>query len=366
MLRQLLALRVFLTAATASLLLVTVTGCGKSELAAESKPASDPLIDELFEDIARNAPESSEQRVIQPVSHEVRGKSTVPRESGVLTLNVSPGDRFSLVRSVSQTLRQKVVPQAILAVNDLQLSFELLVGQVTKDQISMSVIYRRVVYGHNIEGQLLNWDSASGNAAPAAVASYAAMLNNGFTIILGRDNRVKGVEDYNQFIDRCVDAAPDGLKEHVRGRMSQSSPAADVADLVDTTIGLLPFHRAGTGDVKIAVGDQWTREQSVGGGGARVRTSCSLKDLSPLTAEIVIRTRVSPAENQDAASSVRITGGSGTGTCLIDCQTGLPITSERTQSLSLVVPTANGMLAEQEKLIRTTVRSRFEPAVLTN
>lgn len=352
--------------AAACVLTLLIAGCGKSDSSAKAKPASDPMIDELFADIAENAPQVDEQPIEQPIrhaSHETAVSTTSDPPS--LTLKVAQGDRFSLVRSVSQTLRQKVLPQAVLAINDLQLSFDLAVKEVRADSITMNVVYRRVVYEHNIEGQQLSWDSASGRPAPMAVASYAAMVNQGFNIVLSRDNRIKSVDGYDEFIRRCVSVAPDGLKEVVRGRLNQSLPAADVADLVDSTIGLLPF-QSNDSDVMLAEGDEWTREQATGDGSARIRTSCRLRELTPLTAEIAIRTRIAADDAQATGSSVRITGGEGAGTCLIDCRTGLPITSERTQSLTLVVPTAKGTLAEQEKLIRTTVRSRFEPAVLTN
>ena len=77
------------------------------------------------------------------------------------------------------------------------------------DDSLLKVMYSRIGYQHNINGQQLAFDSATHQGpVPAGIAPYFGMLNNGFSFWLGKDNAIKELVGYDQFLQPCVQHLP--------------------------------------------------------------------------------------------------------------------------------------------------------------
>ena len=290
------------------------------------------------------------------------GKMTAP-VGEKLELRLNPGDRFPLVKTVEQRLEQKSEIVPAMARTKLELTLIITVEDVKSDAIRLGVQYSRVAYQHDINGQQLSYDSASHRGAvPWDAIPYAGMVNNGFSFWLGRNNNIRELVGYRDFLERCVANVPLERRETLLSEISNRFGDDGVANFVDDTIGLLPYDDTvdEAAATRVMPGDQWTRERRLMQPVPIHLTSVyRLASLDNNTAEIEITGRVAggAAGAPSDVGRLRIIGGQSVGRCVVDRVTGLPLEMNLSRFMKMQLTTSDNQQVIQEKQIETTIRS---------
>jgi len=280
-----------------------------------------------------------------------------------LELRLREGDRFPLLKTVEQTLNQTSDTAPALAQTRLELLMAISVEKVRPEAILLTVQYSRVSYQHDINGQRISYDSRSHQGAvPWDVIPYAGMIGNGFSFWLGRDNRIRELVGYQEFLERCVAQVPLDRRQTLLSEISNRFGDDGVANFVDDSIGLLPYDSTVDADsaTRVMPGDVWTRERRLMQPVPVYLTSTyRLTAMNEKTAEIDIIGRIASgdATAPDDHRRLKITGGYSTGRCLVDRATGLPLEMNLMRSVTMKVTMADQQEFLQEKQITTTVQA---------
>jgi len=360
------------------LLMSAAVGCGNSESA--STDSDDYMSDMLGPDDESQTPsESGDQfasdteepasdeqntRTVSKTSQPDQSKAKRPRPVGEkLELHLQQGDRFPLVKTVEQTLTQRSEISPAMARTKLELTMIITVEDVKADAILLGVQYNRVAYQHDINGQLLSFDSASHQGEiPWDAIPYAGLVNNGFSFWLGRNNSIRELVGYREFLERCVANVPLSRRETLLSEISNRFGDDGVANFVDDSIGLLPYDNTvdAASATRVMPGDLWTRErrlmQPVP---IHLTSKYRLASLNKESAEIEITGHVAAGE-AGAPSDVgrlRIIGGQSLGRCIVDRPTGLPLEMNLSRFIKMQLTTSDNQKVIQEKQIETTIRT---------
>ncbi len=352
-------------------------GCGGTDSASADSDAD--LMTELLgpEDEAENPSQahressgggdsaesiSSSVLTVSDSSKPKTKNSTVP-VGEKLELRLKQGDRFPLVKTVEQTLVQKSDVVPAMARTKLELTLIITVEEVNNDAIRLGVQYSRVAYQHDVNGQQLSYDSANHQGAvPWDAIPYAGMVNNGFAFWIGRNNSIRELVGYKEFLERCVANVPLERRETLLSEISSRFGDDGVANFVDDTIGLLPYDNTvdENSATRVLPGDLWTRErrlmQPVP---IHLTSTYRLVSLNNDLAEIEITGRVASGEagTPSEISRLRIIGGQSLGRCIVDRATGLPLEMTLSRFMKMQLTTSDNQRVIQEKQIETTIRS---------
>lgn len=280
-----------------------------------------------------------------------------------LELHLEQGDRFPLVKTVEQTLIQKSDIAPAMARTKLELTLIITVNDVKADAILLGVRYNRVSYKHDVNGQLLSYDSASHQGeVPWDAIPYAGMVNNGFSFWLGRNNSIRELVGYKAFLEQCVANVPISRRETLMSEISNRFGDDGVANFVDDTIGLLPYDNTvdQAAATRVMPGDLWTRERRLMQPiPIHLTSTYRLASLNKESAEIEITGRVAAGE-AGAPSDVgrlRILGGQSVGRCVVDRATGLPLEMNLSRFIKMQLTTSDNQRVIQEKQIETKIRT---------
>ncbi|WP_166819762.1 DUF6263 family protein [Thalassoroseus pseudoceratinae] len=321
-------------------------GCGNSEEADSDQPAAASTLEGIEPEIS--APEPPPARTIAQTP------------SAVLKLNLQPGRRVPLLKTVQQTLIQKM-PQGDIVNRDwLEMLVTLRLEQMTEDgRRKLSVHYERVRYQNEIGGKTISFDSDSDTGPlPAVMLPYRGLVNNGFAFWIGPDHRILKPVGFADFLKRCIRDVPPAQQEQVLNAFANSTEEG-VANFVDDSIGYLPL-----ADHAVAAGDTWIRERSL----SRpvplfIQNHCSLSRLTDRIADIDIagtiattRTFGEQADHENHDVQVIVRGGHAHGSCRIDRETGLPLHASVKHLLDMAVRQADGREFVQQKITTTTIR----------
>lgn len=349
-----------------------LTGCGSS--AVEETTTDAAMIDELLNGSA--AGKHSSREPAEPVESGARYGQTHTVSAGEkqqtgdrsplgerLELNLRVGERFPMVKTVHQVLTQYSETAPALAVTHLELSMVITVEEERRDAIRLGVQYARIAYSHDIAGQRLMWDSANHEGVvPWDVIPYAGMVGNGFSFWLGRNNTIREMVGYRDFLERCVAQVPMDRRESLLTEISGRFGDDGVANFVDDSIGILPYDSTVDSEsaTRVLPGDSWTREQRLMQPvPVHMTTTFRLASLTPESAEIEITGRIAPGEATSAGQSrrIRISSGLSIGNCQIDRKTGLPLEVNLTRRLRMHISTAEISDVVQDKEIVTMIRT---------
>lgn len=363
------------------MLALVLSGCG-SQPTDEDLSADDTMLNELMGELDGSASGSSNdstgrdtagRRKSAPRDQSGGGETSAQRSAAMpvtataagerLELRLQQGDRFPLIKTIEQTLVQKSQQYPAVAQTRLELTMAIQVEQVRSDAILLSVRYSRVAYAHDLNGQRLEYDSAVQQSLPPHdVQPYAGMVNNGFAFWLGRNNRIRELVGYQEFLQRCVEQVPVERRQSLLAEISQRFGDDGVANFIDDSIGLLPYDDSVDQEsaTRVIPGDVWTRETRLMQPAPIYLTSTyRLISLDARTAEIDITGRVASGETvaQGQHGNLRITGGHSTGKCTVDRVTGLPLETNLTRFVSMVVRLPDGQEVPQDKQIVTRIRA---------
>ena len=351
-------------AATLLIFSVFSAGCGQSQSQTVTSSESENdagLVDSLLADLGGAGKTNELADPAGPVSPLTK---TAPGER--LELRLQTGDRFPLLKTIEQSLVQKPSQFSATAQTRLDLHMVIQVDQVKDDAILMNVRYVRVVYEHDVSGHRMMFDSDTHQGAvPEDVVPYAGMVNNGFSFWLGRNNRIRELVDYQQFLERCVQQIPTERRQLLLGEISSRFGDDGVANFVDDTIGLLPYDDSVDPEsaTRVGPGDVWSRERRLMHPvPVYMSSTYRLVALNQRTAKIDITGRIASGETytdsrKGQTAKVKIKGGQSFGSCVVDRVTGLPLELRRTRYLNLAVLTDSGNTVEQDKRVVTTIRS---------
>ena len=329
----------------------------------ESDDSSHALLETSVEsDVAES--DAGVVRTVSDSSERKAPSGNVARPIGEkLELRLQQGDRFPLVKTVEQRLEQRSDIVPALARTRLELTLIITVEDVKSDAIRLGVQYSRVAYQHDINGQQLAFDSATHRGAvPWDAIPYAGMVNNGFSFWLGRNNSIRELVGFKDFLERCVANVPLERRATLLSEISNRFGDDGVANFVDDSIGLLPYDDTvdEAAATRVKPGDQWTRERRLMQPVPIHLTSVyRLASLGRNTAEIEITGGVAGGE-ADGPSDVgrlRILGGQSVGRCIFDRATGLPLEMNLSRFMKMQVTTSDNRQVIQEKQIETTIRA---------
>jgi len=362
-----------------TVVLLTSVGCGNSDTGGvdgdddlmsellgpeDDSPAAGPTNPHGVDSGDSEAPDTFAARTVSKSSKSNRQTRNNTAPVGEkLELRLREGDRFPLVKTIEQTLVQKSDLAPALAHTRLELTLIITVEEVKSDAIRLAVQYSRVSYQHDVNGQRLNYDSASHQGVvPWDAIPYAGMINNGFSFWLGRDNSIRELVGYRDFLERCVANVPLQRRETLLSEISNRFGDDGVANFVDDTIGLLPYDNTVDAEsaTRVIPGDVWTRErrlmQPVP---VHLTSTYRLASLSATSAEIEINGRVASGEagSPSEVGRLRILSGQSLGRCIVDRATGLPLEMNMTRFIKMQLTTSDNQTVIQEKQIETTVRA---------
>jgi hypothetical protein len=268
-----------------------------------------------------------------------------------LALQLRTGDRFPLRKVIEKEVVQDT-PGGPPQVHRLriELTLGMTVEEVRDGQTRFRVRYDRVRYTHSMPDEIVEYDSASPPAElPLSIRAWHAMVGDGFTFQVGRDNQIAGVEGFQEFVQRCLAVIPPDRREEVLLSIESSSGENGVSDFVDNAIGLLPY-----GEVK-SPGDTWQRTRHIGRPVPMVLDNTyTLKELDEHRAVVQIAGQITPSttlmqtERADIPK-VRMTvrNGSSWGTCTLFRDTGLPQQSRVEHEILMTVQMSGGRTFDQ-------------------
>lgn len=281
----------------------------------------------------------------------VRTEPSAPSEGARLALRLKPGDRFPLRKVIEREVVQSP-PQGEPQVHRLriELTLAMTVEDVRDGETTFRVRYDRVRYAHHMGKEVLEFDSAAPPArVPLSLRAWQAMVGDGFSFRVGRDNQIAAVEGFQEFLHRCLASIPPEHQPDVVLSIESTSGENGVADFVDNAIGLLP-----SGEQQ-SPGDSWRRMRHIGRPVPMVIDNLyTLKELDDRLAVVQISGKITPSttlmqtplpEHPRVRMTVR--EGSTWGTCTLFRDTGLPQRSRVEHDLLLTVHTSGGGVFDQ-------------------
>jgi hypothetical protein len=287
-----------------------------------------------------------------------------------LELNLKPGDRFPLMKTVEHTLRQPAPEGWSISRSNLEMLLSVTVNEIHEPdrgqkpadpragQKKLLVQYHRVRFSQELPGRnKVEYDSnAPVFPIPLVAQGYHGLKDNGFEFWLSANNQILEIVGFDQFLDRCLRDVPPARKQQVRAAMAATSGGDGITNFVEDSIGLLPT-------TSVREGDGWTRERQVlQPVPMYTSTRYTLRRITDEIAEIDILGSVSPSATFGTVNqpnnelNLTIRGGNSLGTCLLDRRTGLPMQSRVEQSLDMNVHLADGSEFDQHKTTVTTIK----------
>ncbi|HLJ12532.1 MAG TPA: DUF6263 family protein [Planctomycetaceae bacterium] len=330
--------------------LLSVSGCGWPGAQADGEPEEEAVA--AAGEAAAVAPPAAAPAAPAPPSQ----------------LGIKVGDRFPLMKTVEQTLRQPS-PQGLgISRSTLEMLLSITVEELRqpeplrpeddshRGQKRLKVKYDRIRFAQELPGvPRVEYDSnaPAGPISPAA-RGFEGLKDNGFAFWLSSDNQFVELVGFDDFFNRCwKDVATEQRRQMFAA--AASPPTEAIANFVDDSVGLLPA-------MMIREGDAWTRDRQISlPVPVRTSTKYTLRRLNSETAEIDVLGTIFPSPHapQPAIGDVGliIRGGQSFGSCLVDRRTGLPILSSVEQTLDMFVKAADGSEFEQQKTTVTTIKS---------
>jgi hypothetical protein len=283
------------------------------------------------------------------------------------------GDRFPFSKSVEHRLTQIDKSGTQVSSSRTDISLVIVVDKVLADgRKLMSVQFQRVQHVQDILGKRIAYTSDDPNSVvPQEIMLYAGLIGNGFSFWVGPNNKTSEVVGYGDFIRRCVRGIPDSSKAAVQQQFDPTKGIEGIANFIDDSIGLLPLSddpkQSGAAISKDAF---WELEPRYCDMPVPVvtNTRCILKEVSANAVEVLMTGRISGVQDPFVLHEVEgdlkvfVKGGSCTGACTINPQTGLPSKSQIQRSLDLVLELPDGQRILQNKDTVTNLSLEMDPS----
>ena len=287
---------------------------------------------------------------------------------GELSFSLKVGDRFPLLKTIEQTLVQQSSVGPVTSRSNLTLMFAITVDEEDTGRRKLGVRYQRVKYRQEILGEMTEYDSQTNpEYVPDALQVYHGLAGNSFSFWIGANNRIVEVIEFDQFLKRCVRHAPPHKQQELLTRIVATQEDEGFANFVDESIGLLPYNPQASGrETAVREGQQWATTRTIMRPlPMKMRTGYTLGSLSRDRAGIIIQgtiepikaSQLGPIQQVATRQSISLKKGTITGSCMIDCASGLPLTSRVTRQMDMTVEVPGRRPFEQRKTIVTTIES---------
>lgn len=308
----------------------------------------------------------------EPPEVEVVTKDTIEPDQPEtrLALNIHPGDRFPLVKTVRQKLEQATADGPVISESLLKLQMVITVESVQPDGTKrLGVKYHRVGYSRDVAGERLEYDSASPpRQLPLSVLPYHGLVGHGFSFDVGPDNRIKDVIGFQGFLEQCLRDVPASRRNAVLVELEKSQGEEGIANFVDDSIGLLPYDEDRTGrETVVKAGLQWKRKRQMARPVPLVEENTyTLKAIGSEVAEIDLTGAITPSASFGPSGQptdgviVAVRDGHVFGTCTIRRDSGLPIRSHVERFFNMIVVTGKDSAFQQRKHVVTTIETYEE------
>lgn len=336
-------------------------GCGRSKSGSSSADGDVGDLDGIELTRSTNADPVLTPTTAAPAS------IPAPRE-GTLELKLAVNEPFPLSKTVEQRLTETddlgIVGESTSR-TDMMMSLN--VDDILQDgRKKLTVKYHKVRYEQVVRGVRTEYSSEKpGESVPKSALVYAGLANNGFSFVVGPNNKVIELIGFNEFLQRCLTNVPTNEAANVRRQLEAVRSEDGIAAFVDDSIGLLPYSEdpAHPG-VSVREGSQWRLERrSEGPLPTYMTTICTLNDLSQNSAEILMAGQISGPPKPismrvpDGEMKIQIKGGNCTGSCRVDRKTGLPTQSRIQRYLEMAMELPNGQKINQTKETLSTITS---------
>lgn len=306
----------------------------------------------------------------EPVIEPVQGPIVPDQPETVLALNLRPGERFPLVKSVRQTLQQATPNGPVVSRSDLRLQLVITVESVDADgNLRLGVQYHGVRYSHDLAGERVEYDSARPpRTIPESVLAYHGLVGHGFSFEIGPDNQLKDVIGFKGFLEQCLRDVPPSRRNAVLAELEATQGEEGFANFVDDSIALLPYDAARTGRESFAKpGYKWERRRQISRPIPIVEVKeCTLRTVGNDVAEVDVTGKITPSQSFGPSSqrndvSVEVENGHVVGTCTIRRSSGLPIRAQVERFFNMVVTTPQtNTKFQQRKHVVTTIETYEE------
>lgn len=318
--------------------------------------AEDESLDDLADEkeagvktAAHSAPDEFEPRIDQAKAER-------------LMLNLKVGEKFPLMKNVTQTVVQQGAGGDRRSQSKLDLAIALSVREHPESgphagEYLFDVKYLKVKYEQDVLGQRLRFDSNDNSAeVPPQLQTYQRLIGNGFGFWLKQDNQISELVGFDEFLKRCVEGTAANNQVQASNLIANTTGTEGLANFVDDSVGLLP-------QTAIRMGDTWSiNRQVLQPIAMKIVSRYSLTGLDETNAEISILGQISPiasasTDGQNQPLNVVVEGGQLFGSCTIDRRTGLPVHSQVNQELTMRVKMADQPEFQQRKQSITTIRA---------
>jgi hypothetical protein len=279
------------------------------------------------------------------------------------------GDRFPLLKTVTQTLQQPSPNGWVTSRSTLEMLMSVTIEEIHQPdrqhaeldprsgQKRLQVNFLRLHYLQELPGQArVEYDSiAPVYPVPQAALGYHGLKDNGFGFWLGPDNQIVELVAFDQFLKRCLNDVPAEKRQEVGAALAL--PAAEaIASFVDDTVGALS-------STAVREGDTWIRDRQVlQPVPLHINYKYTLRQITSDMADIDVQGTISAPVPYGSINQpnrevrVAIRGGRSQGNCRLDRRTGLPLESRAEQALEMTVRMPDGSEFEQHKQTLTTIR----------
>ena len=334
-----------------------LSGCGQKEIEV-SDFGADEAVSEL------DGSSDSTDRVSLASSKDLKTEN--------LELRLKVGEQIPLIKTIEQRLKQ-ISSQGgppVESTSMLTMTLVIRVEDITDGIKRLGVKYQQVRYEHDIAGEKVRYDSAiPEKSIPEAAQAYQGLVDNGFSFLLGADNRIVKVIEFDAFLKRCARFAPPDQQRELLNKLVASQEDEGIANFVDDSIGMLPYNidsRDAGGSVK--VGDTWRKNRQIGRPiPMTIDTMYKLDSLNPRYANVELFGQIVPAKIERVGNTpqqqmgitekMSLRNGHCYGTCTIDRESGLPIQSRVVRQMQLTLELPTGAKFDQQKEIITTIRA---------
>ena len=391
--------------------LIGISGCGSSDTDAPSMSEDDTLLHELLGTSAPESlkPESLEPETLEPTATNLSLAHPAPLPSGLeiprsadaashvadhtvghqtsdshlsIGTGLNPsglnpthlhsskpivrfqvGDQFPFTKTIRQNVVQATTDlntqttDQLTAETSLQLALSLSVLSASHHGYTLQVMYHRVQYSQDMNGQKQTFDSATPSSngtanhqVPPGIEPYVGMVGGGFRFVLTSQNQITAIDGLDAFLDQCVSATPFEQRVNLRAALQQKFQTAAIAELIDESIGLLPYGSTSSKAGDVWVTDRYLQQESP----IRMQNTYRLLAMSGEAAEVGFTGRIESA----ADANMMISAGRTAGTCLVNFATGLPMRSKRMSYLKIVSQPTPRQTVEVIKQIESTFTSQ--------
>src|SRR5579872_5552151 len=167
----------------------------------------------------------------------IEGSASPQAPQQKLELNLKPGDRFPLIKTVAHTLRQPAPEGWAISRSNLEMLLSVTVSEIHQPdsgkapadpragQKKLLVQYHRVRFSQELPGRKkVDYDSdAPVLPIPLVAQGYHGLKDNGFEFWLSANNQILEIVGFDQFLDRCLRDVTPARKQQVRAAMAATS-----------------------------------------------------------------------------------------------------------------------------------------------